>query len=104
MAKITNLSCHDQWFVFGVDSFSDELCGRYQDSHTAYISTVEHRDWILQVRLRMQSLDWTDILYLLKCFPLPSQSYKSNLSLPLKDSVSARNKLMTYYYHIFIID
>ena len=61
MARITNSSSHDQWFVFGLDSFSDELCGLYQDSHTAYISTVQHRDWILQVRGKMQSLNWTDI-------------------------------------------
>ena len=62
MARITQnvSSCHDQWFVFGLDSFSDELCGRYQDFHTAYISTVQHRDWILQVSTDRQTGQQTD--------------------------------------------
>ena len=54
--------CHDQWFVFGVDSFSGEFCGHYTP-YTTYISTVKHRDWILQVSLSIKSLNWTEVLF-----------------------------------------
>lgn len=42
-------SCCEQWFVVGIDSFSEELCGHYGQSNAAYISTFHHREWILQV-------------------------------------------------------
>ena len=49
-AKTKSLSpCSDQWYVFGLVSFSDKFCGHYQNSNTAFISTIKHRKWILQV-------------------------------------------------------
>ena len=52
MATTKSLSsCSEQWFVFGVVSFSDKFCGHYQESSTAFISTLKHRKWILKVRI-----------------------------------------------------
>ena len=42
-------SCCEQWFVVGIDSFSEEFCGRHGNSNTAYISTLHHRGWIMKI-------------------------------------------------------
>ena len=54
MAAKSLSPCSDQWYVFGLVSFSDKFCGHYQNSNTAFISTIKHRKWILQVSTSLE--------------------------------------------------
>ena len=58
-----------QWFVFGVDSFGEKLCGHYGDSNTAYISTVHHRKWILEVSNESRVRE--DLSVVVRCVTCP---------------------------------
>ena len=69
-APTTCAGCCDQWEAIGIDSFSEEFCGRTAGSSTAYISTLHHMKWLLSVVQGRQEDQMVQPLPRLRCHPL----------------------------------